>query len=265
MSKSAEQIRNNIIGNMTVNTQEGSFVSDVVTPISLEMENLYIENDKTQSMLFIAGLTGDLLDSKASEYGIVRKVATIDNEEIKESDVELQVRVIDYISNPSSSGNEADYKRWSKEIFDISDAHVMPLWNGEGTVKVLPVTTNKKAPSIDKITEVSNYMQTKRPVGANVTVIAPTEVAINISATVVLKNSDINTTKNKYTILATEYLKYSVFKLSNVDYNKVVSMFYDLEDILSVTNVKVNNATSNIVIAETEIQVIGTITLVEAS
>ncbi len=267
MSKAAETIKNNILDNIiNLDKQEGSYVSDIVTPISIEMSELWRECDTITSMVFINGLSGNYLDSKASEYGLTRKYETVDGETVGETDEELRIRLIRQISSPSSSGNKSDYIKWCTEIAGISNARVIPIWNGNGTVKILPVTTEKKAPAVSKITEITNNIEANRPVGATVSVVAPTEKVINITATVVLTpNADLTVAKQKYTALATAYIQNSVFKLSNVDYNKLLSLFYEMEEIQSVTTCKINNGTVNIAIANTEIQVIGTITITGAS
>ncbi len=267
MSKAAETIKDKILNDIAnLDKQEGSYLSDMVTPIAIEMSELWGQCDTITSMIFINGLSGDYLDIKASEYGLIRKTETIDSETVKETDEEFRVRLVRQISSPGASGNISDYVKWATEISGISNARVIPLWNGNGTVKVLPVTTEKKAPSSDKISEVTNNIEKNRPLGATVTVAAPIEKSINISATVVLSgNSDITTAKQKYTALATSYLQNSVFRLANVDYNKLVSLFYDLEEIQSVLSCTVNDGTSNIYITNSEIQVIGTITITEAS
>ena len=261
MSKNAETIKNNILNNIThLDKQEGSYISDMITPISIEMSELYGQCDTITSMMFINGLSGSYLDIKASEYGLIRKSETVDGETVNKTDEELRIRLIRQISSPGASGNKSDYVKWCTEIAGISDARVIPLWDGNGTVKVLPITTDKRAPSPTKITEITSNIEIKRPVGATVIVEAPAEKIINITATVVLtSNADLTVAKQKYTDLAKAYLQNSVFKLSNVDYNKLLSLFYELEEIQSVSICKVNNGAANIAIANTEIQVIGTV------
>lgn len=55
------------------------------------------------------------------------------------------------------------------------------------------------------------------------------------------------------------YQKKSVFKLSTVDYFKCLSMFYDIEGVVSVKTFTINGGTESISIGEKEIQVTGSI------
>lgn len=264
-NKTPELIKNKILENMTVDKQEGSFVSDMVTPISIEFSELWGQYNKIISMIFLQGLQGECLDAKASEYGIYRKIEVIDNETIKESDKELKIRLISQISSPAASGNIADYKKWCTEITNIADAKIIPLWNGNGTVKVIPVTTERKSPPDDKVQEIINNIEKSRPIGASVTVVPPSEVEINVNIKVVLKSGyDLAQAKQKYTKLLNKYLQESVFKLSTVDYYRCLSFLYDLEEIQSVSSFKLNNSEENIPIGNTDIQVLKDIIMTEA-
>lgn len=265
-NKTAENIKANILaGVQNVDKQEGSFLNDMVTPIGIEMSEIYSQCDKIISMMFINGLAGIYLEAKANEYGLTRKSSTVDGVTVYETDEELRIRLIRQIKSPAASGNKADYIKWCTSIVDIADAKVIPIWNGNGTVKILPVTTSRRAPSSEKIAEISTFIESNRPIGATVTIEAPTEVSINVTATVVLKDSSkLLQATQKYTDLITKYLQDSVFKLSTVDYYKCLSFLYDLEEVQSVSIFKINNGTANITIDNTSIQVIGTVSITEA-
>lgn len=181
-----------------------------------------------------------------------------------ETDEELLNRLIESNKAKATSGNIEHYKLWCKEVNGIGDSKVFPLWNGNGTVQVLPVTTDKRAPIESKILEVANYIETKRPVGATVTVQAPTEVAININATIKTNiNANLEDIKTEYTTKATQYIKDSVYKLQTVDYNRLLSIFYTIDGVEQVTDFKLNNGIVNITIGDKEIQTIGTINITE--
>ena len=67
------------------------------------------------------------------------------------------------------------------------------------------------------------------------------------------------TVKEAYGKLLEDYIKSSVFKLSTVDYFKCLSMFYDIEGVVSVKTFTINGGTESISIGEKEIQVTGSI------
>lgn len=61
----------------------------------------------------------------------------------QETDDELRARYYIKIQTPATSGNAYHYRLWSKEVSGVGDAKVYPLWNGNGTVKVLIIDSNK--------------------------------------------------------------------------------------------------------------------------
>lgn len=112
-----------------------------------------------------------------------------------ETDDELRLRFKTYISNPPASGNKADYIRWAKEASVlVGAADCLPIWAGAGTVKVFVLDTSNNPASAPILATVQAYIDPtpagtgsgKAPVGATVTVVAPTAVPIDIKVTIVL-------------------------------------------------------------------------------
>ena len=83
----------------------------------------------------------------------------------EETDAELYARFKEKVSRPITSGKKYNYEYWAKEIGGVADARCYPLWNGPGTVKVVVINSEKRAPSAEVIAEVENYIQEQRPVG----------------------------------------------------------------------------------------------------
>lgn len=179
-----------------------------------------------------------------------------------EKDEDLLTRTLLKIQNPATSGNKMHYKLWALEVAGVGDAKVFPLWNGNGTVRVIPITAEKRSPNELILQAVRDNIESQRPIGSTITVEAPQEVIINVEAAI-----NIDPTFSKENIKAAyelefkNYIKSSVFKLSNVDYFKCLSLFYEIEGVIEVTSFKLNNGNTNINISSTQIQVAGTITV----
>lgn len=69
-------------------------------------------------------------------------------------------------------------------VAGVGDVKVIPLWNGNGTVKVLVTDVNKNAASQELQKKVADYIETVRPIGATVTVTTPEYLIINVTANV---------------------------------------------------------------------------------
>jgi uncharacterized phage protein gp47/JayE len=179
-----------------------------------------------------------------------------------ETDESLIARYFEKIQKPATSGNAFQYQQWAKSVAGVGDAKVYPLWNGNGTVKVVLLDGNKRAPSGTIVTNATNYIAGERPIGATVTVVGATEVPIAVSATLTLASGAILATAvSKFTAALTDYLKAIAFVDSTVRYSKVASVLLSVPEILDYANLKINNGTVNISIADGSVAVPGAVTL----
>ncbi len=185
-----------------------------------------------------------------------------------ESDDELRNRImeIDAASEASFVGSDGDYKRWAEEVSGVGTALVMPEWAGPGTVKVVVIDANGQPANQAIITAVYNNimspddrLQRKAPIGATVTVEAPTAKEINYSFALELKAGE-----NQETVLdrfkaqlRTYYVEAK--KEGVVRYNRVISILTNTEGVKDFTGLTMNGGTINIELGEDEYPVTGTI------
>lgn len=114
---------------------------------------------------------------------VINKDATHDGFE-EETDESLLKRYLVHVRTPATSGNVRHYKEWALSVAGVGDVKVIPLWNGNGTVKVLVTDVNKNAASQELQKKVADYIETVRPIGATVTVTTPEYLSINVTANV---------------------------------------------------------------------------------
>jgi uncharacterized phage protein gp47/JayE len=95
----------------------------------------------------------------------------------QESQESLRQRLIARIQTPPQGGNAADYEKWAQEADpSVTRVWVTPLEMGAGTVTVRFVTDDAPGgpiPTTPVVDAVDAYIQTVRPVTANVFVVAP--------------------------------------------------------------------------------------------
>ena len=104
-----------------------------------------------------------------------------------ESDEDLRARLLLRIQQPPHGGASFDYVAWALEVTGVTRAWVMPNWMGAGTVGVTFVLDAEPGgifPPTEKVLEVADYLEERRPVTAEVVVFAP--VAKNLSPTIQL-------------------------------------------------------------------------------
>lgn len=75
-----------------------------------------------------------------------------------EDDESLRNRVLEKISGPAENGNKQHYKTWCESIDGVGRARIVPLWNGENTVKGVLIDTVGQPLGAAKVLEVQNYI-----------------------------------------------------------------------------------------------------------
>lgn len=126
---------------------------------------------------------GDTLSLVSPVEGIYSECTTADGISggaDEETDDELRSRLLSRVRETPHAGTAADYEAWALEVAGVTRAWVYPLENGNGTVVVRFVCDNNDdiLPTAEMIQKVQAYIDSVRPVTANVTVTAPTLQAV---------------------------------------------------------------------------------------
>ncbi len=171
-----------------------------------------------------------------------------------ETDEELRTRFLIKVREPVTSGNVFHYRKWALEVAGVGDVKVFPLWNGNGTVKVIIVDNNRDVAPQELLKKVKVYIDSVRPIGAEVTVESATEKLIDLSVKLKLaynvkKNDVIKNMKQKIT----DFFKLETLKTDYVSYAKIGQLILMIDGVLDYTDLKLNNLAQNVQIAETEI------------
>ncbi|MBG3878709.1 baseplate J/gp47 family protein, partial [Desulfovibrio oxamicus] len=100
-----------------------------------------------------------------------------------EDDDSLRARVLRRIQEPPQGGKAADYVTWALEVPGVTRAFVYPLHMGGGTVGVAVVNDDAvdgPIPEAELVADVQAYLDTMRPVTAEVFAFAPTPLVVNV-------------------------------------------------------------------------------------
>ena len=205
-----------------------------------------------------------------------------------ETDDELRERYFDQMSAKAFGGNISDYRNKTREIIGVGDLQIYPVWNGGGTVKLSIVDTAFRAASNEFVQEVQNLIDPVNasgvqgdglgiaPIDHKVTVVAPEEVTVNITASIVLQvpyevgqvQPAVEQAIEAYMVelrhdwaTPNEFNEYAL----SVYASRITAAIVGVPGISNVTNVRLNGTAADITLQQTgqkqQIPVKGTVTL----
>lgn len=210
--------------------------------------------------------TGDLTAITDLPEGltVAKVVECLIDGENETSDEDIRTAYYEYVNNAATDGNVNQYKRWCNDYPGIGNSKILPLWNGANTVKVSVLSASNQAASDELLAEFQEYLDPNSegmgngvaPIGAIVTVTTATEKTINVSATIKLKQG--YTTATGLDTALTKYFGEIAYIDSQVAYMNVGAVILGVEGVASISNLKLNNGTSDITLGDEEIPVLGT-------
>ncbi|WP_282804589.1 baseplate J/gp47 family protein [Clostridium tetani] len=207
--------------------------------------------------------SGNLIPIDYVEDLSIAELGEIINEGLDiETGEDLYNRYLEKIQKPITSGNIYHYKKWTMEVDGVGKAKVFPLWNGNGTVKIVIVDSNKKIASETLIKSVYEYIEEKRPIGPTVTIRSAKEKSINITAKITLASGfNIGSVQSKLNNLLDNYLKEIGFEISYISIARIGNIILNTPGVLDYSDLKINNSTVNISLKDEEIPVLGHVEL----
>lgn len=107
-----------------------------------------------------------------------------------ESDADLLVRLLIRMRLPPAGGAVHDYAAWALEVPGVTDAYIYTQRRAANSVDVV-IEAAGGLPSAQLIADVSAYINSQRPPCADVLVIAPQLVVVNIAAVLTLSGTTL--------------------------------------------------------------------------
>ncbi|RHA11755.1 hypothetical protein DW949_08345 [Megasphaera sp. AM44-1BH] len=169
----------------------------------------------------------------------------------EEDDATLYNRLIFKVRQPATSGNVNDYIEWATSIAGVGHVTVVPLWNGNGTVKVIITDSSGNPASSNLLTQVATAIEAKHPIGATVSVVAPAILELHIALTPTEGKGDANAIKT----LLNNYFASKNFGGEKVSYAVVGKMIIDDEstNVTDYDSLTINGDTKNISLTDKQI------------
>jgi len=181
----------------------------------------------------------------------------------KESDATLYARYLVQVQNGGVRGNKTDYETLALSVTGVGTASCIPTWNGGGTVKVVISNSNKRACDQTLIDSVYTYITNNVNMGLTLTVASIEEVALNISFTLIYNSTNytLATVEASIKTAITDYLSSLDLSVTSIKYNKILSTIMDVKTVIDINNLAINGNTSNIPLTNTQIAILGNMTI----
>lgn len=261
-----------VTGQAGTTVQEGSLFStndgkNFITVETKRIESTGTVDIKAQSQDVGVSCNVDaetIVKIPMSIYGVssvINKSAAYDGFD-EETDEELLERLLFKVRQPATSGNKNHYIIWATNVEGVGGVKVLPLWNGNGTVKVIITNAENEIASEDLIAKVQNYIDEQRPIGATVTVVSPKPLNIDIGLKVTEGSGNPNEIKN----VVNDFFKTSAFEREYVSYAQVGKVILEKATTTGVqdySNLTLNNKTENIALADDQFPTVRQVNLIE--
>lgn len=205
-----------------------------------------------------------------------------------ETDDAFRARLITALTDRPFGGNIASYREDILAIDGVGAVQIYPTWNGGGTVACSILGADFLPASEELVQNVQNAIDPPTsglglglaPIGAQVTITTPSEVTVNVTATLTLASgysigqvqAPIEAAIEAYMLTvrqgwATNTSSTGVAYSANVYLSRVLAAIVGVTGVENATDVQLNGGTADLTLTETgasqQVPITGTVTLSE--
>ncbi|PAF18618.1 baseplate J/gp47 family protein [Terribacillus saccharophilus] len=189
----------------------------------------------------------------------------------EETDESLLQRYYVRVRREAVSANKQHYKQWAEELDGVGRAKVFPLWNGDGTVKIVVTDANMQPASDVLLKNVQDHIDPdpamgdgEAPIGATVTVESAVWKDINISASVLpVGGRTLAEVKAEIQEEVNKLFKRIAFEESIVRLSQINNIVYNADSVSDYADIEINGKPENLELEDVEIPRLGEVTIVE--
>jgi uncharacterized phage protein gp47/JayE len=192
-----------------------------------------------------------------------------------EEDTEsLRTRYFSSFDTKAYGGNKKDYVEKTNSIAGVGSTKVTPIWNGGGTVKLTILNSNFDKASSTLINTVQNEIDPTQdgqglgvaPIGHIVTVDTVEEITVNVSSTITFDDGySFAGLKTQIEQIISNYLLDLRKDWSNqtnlvVRIAQIETKILGIQGVIDIANTKINGLTSNLLLTQYQVPVMGGVT-----
>ena len=178
-----------------------------------------------------------------------------------ESDADFFARYHKRRTLPITSGNVNHYNHWATEVAGVSYSACVPLWNGNGTVKVIIAGADRDPLDETIRAACAAHIEEERPIGATVTVRSVAYREIDVSAQITPSEGyTVEQVRNEFSANLSAMLQELPFgAAADLPHSRFLACLLRCDSVADYSSFTVNGGTGTIHIAEEDAPVPGTI------
>lgn len=169
----------------------------------------------------------------------------------EETDAELLDRYLFKVRNPATSGNKNNYELWAREIEGVGGARCIPLWNGNGTVKIVIIDANLNVADETLLNKVRAYLEEEKPIGADLTVVSATAVNVKVAANIY---GSVN--EDEFKEKVDTYFKEIGFNRGYVSIAHIGKTLLECSGVIDYDSLTLNGEAKNIPLTEEQLPIL---------
>lgn len=179
-----------------------------------------------------------------------------------EGDAALFGRLDEKRKRPPTSGNEAHYREWALSVDGVGAVRVTGLWAGPGTVKALIAGYDHRPVGQAVVDACAQYIQSQRPVGADVTVVSAGAVEVDVAAQVVLDPAaSLAAVEAEFASKLDLRLAETAFEEFTVYAHQVGALLMSVSGVIDYRRLTLNGRRGNLELGEDNVPVPGEVRL----
>lgn len=195
---------------------------------------------------------------------LVTNKAAVTNGFDDESLESIKARFYSKVREIVTSGNEGYYKNLAEAVSGVGVARVFSLESGNGTATISIVNANGLPADQSLIDSVKAEIDLNRIIGLNPTVDTATELAVNLTGTVILASgTTLQNFKDDITAKINAKFKADAYNVDNVVYSDLFLIVRESPGVDDLQNFQINGANANISLTAKQVAKLGTVGIVD--
>ncbi len=165
-----------------------------------------------------------------------------------ESDESFRERIYEKIRKPIVSGNKNHYVYLAKQVAGVLKAKVLPLANGNGTLRLIVLSTDYDEVEGEVLENLRKHIEANRPIGADVEIVSAKRKNVSVDIKLSIDSDyDLDEVKAEIKEELAKYIRSISFNENKVlSFYKIGDIIFSASGVKDIISYKLNGSTSSL-------------------